>query len=167
MAKKLDLTGQVFHYLTAIKFAFTTLYRSTYWECKCKCGKILNVATKHLRSGNIKSCGCHRYKAPIIRIGRPKDHGHRSEGMSPTYKSWNHMMQRCSNPKNSKYYMYGGKGITVCDEWKDFNNFLRDMGERPENTTIDRIDSTKGYYPENCRWADVDTQSKNRNYFRD
>jgi hypothetical protein len=90
-------------------------------------------------------------------------HGHFSGGkMSPTYVSWVMMKQRCLNPNYTTFWRYGGKGITVCKEWLNFNNFLSDMGERPSGTSIDRKDGTKGYYPENCRWATKAEQSRNK-----
>ena len=79
-----------------------------------------------------------------------------------TYNSWNHMKQRCYNPKNKDFSRYGGKGITVCDRWKgSFKAFLEDMGARPKGTSIDRIDNNKGYEPTNCRWTDSITQKRN------
>lgn len=81
--------------------------------------------------------------------------------VSPTYKSWQAMRQRCANQKNTSYSRYGGRGITVCEEWESFDVFLKDMGERPEGTSIDRIDNSKGYYPENCRWATQSVQNSN------
>lgn len=80
----------------------------------------------------------------------------------PSYKTWKHMIDRCTNPKNPAYYRYGGAGITVCDRWLDINNFIDDMGEKPTGYSIDRIDNSKGYYLENCRWADNATQARNR-----
>lgn len=78
-----------------------------------------------------------------------------SHGMwnTPEYRSWNHMRQRCNNPNNKKYYLYGARGITVCKEWDTFEQFYCDMGPRPQGTSIDRINPLKGYSPDNCRWA--------------
>jgi hypothetical protein len=90
------------------------------------------------------------------------DHGHTSQGISPTYSVWESMKKRCLNPKSSNFDRYGAKGVTICEDWMDFRNFLEDMGERPTGMTLDRIDNSKGYYKENCRWADLITQSNNR-----
>ena len=88
----------------------------------------------------------------------------RMNGMkrSPTYNSWSNMIQRCRNPKATDYEHYGGKGISVCDSWLLFDNFISDMGERPDKHTLDRKDSEKGYAPGNCRWADITTQNRNK-----
>lgn len=94
------------------------------------------------------------------------DHGHNHRGRrSPTYRSWDGMKQRCLNPKATSYARYGGAGITVADRWLDFGSFLEDMGARPDGTTLDRIDSTRGYEPGNCRWATRSEQNKNRPNF--
>jgi len=82
----------------------------------------------------------------------------------PLYRVWTGMRARCNQPNNSSYPNYGAKGITVCDRWDDFNAFVEDMGERPLNCTLDRIDSTKGYTPSNCRWSDRHTQNCNRDF---
>lgn len=90
-------------------------------------------------------------------------HGHASEGRSsPTYSSWYGMVQRCTNPNRRYYHRYGGRGITVCDRWLDFRNFLTDMGVKPEGTSLDRIDNDGNYTPENCRWVNQTTQMCNR-----
>ncbi len=81
-----------------------------------------------------------------------------------THKSWDHMIQRCTNPNHVKYPRYGGRGITVCDRWRKFSNFLDDMGERPERMTIDRINNDGNYEPSNCRWATMSQQIKNQDW---
>ena len=89
-------------------------------------------------------------------------HGHFSNGrMSPTYQSWRAMKHRCLNPKASDWPHYGGRGIQVCERWMMFENFLADMGERPEGMTIDRENNDGGYEPRNCRWATRQTQTRN------
>ena len=89
-------------------------------------------------------------------------HGHNPKGNpSPTYVSWQHMKTRCVNPLHPWYKRYGGRGITMCDRWLTFSNFLKDMGERPKETSLDRIDNEGNYEPENCRWATQSQQIQN------
>jgi hypothetical protein len=90
-------------------------------------------------------------------------HGHSyAAGRSPTYRSWHAMKQRALNPKDPNAKHYSERGITVCERWLDFKNFLADMGERPEGTSLDRIDNSKGYEPGNCRWVSQKEQMRNR-----
>lgn len=95
-----------------------------------------------------------------------RSHGHSVLGLSHrgsrTYRTWTGMKSRCLNPTSWDYYLYGAKGITVCERWLSFENFLEDMGERPVGRSIDRIDYTKGYEPANCRWATPSEQNKNK-----
>lgn len=94
-----------------------------------------------------------------------KKHGHTGDNgkiLSTTYRSWKSMKQRCNDNKDSSFSSYGGRGITVCGRWNSFENFLIDMGERPENTTLDRINNNGNYNKENCRWATPLQQSTNR-----
>lgn len=89
-------------------------------------------------------------------------HGHAgAEGTSPTYSSWYGMIQRCTNPNRRYYHRYGGRGITVCERWLDFRNFLADMGVKPEGMSLDRVDNDGNYTPENCRWSNQATQMNN------
>ncbi len=89
-------------------------------------------------------------------------HGHTVNGYSPTYSSWLSMNTRCNNPNNPNYPFYGGRGITICDRWRSFDLFLKDMGERPSlSLSLDRINNDLGYSPDNCRWADQKTQVRN------
>ena len=92
-------------------------------------------------------------------------HGHRYGNAgkeTPTHMSWRAMLRRVTNPHDSHFADYGGRGITVCDRWRDFVNFLSDLGDRPEGMTLDRLDNDKGYGPDNCRWATRLEQSRNQ-----
>lgn len=82
------------------------------------------------------------------------------------YHVWHNMLRRCTWPNHKDYPQYGGKGVTVCPEWHNYEQFCRDMGERPANTTLDRRDNTKGYNPENCRWATATEQAQNQGMYR-
>lgn len=124
--------------------------------CRCDCGKEKSITKGNLVQGYTKSCGCLQKE----RVSS----SNRSHGMtsSATHRVWIGMMGRCYVKTNSRYSRYGGKGITVCKEWHDFTNFLRDMGERPDGMSIDRIDNSKGYQPGNCRWATLVGQANNK-----
>lgn len=135
----------------------------TYWTCRCDCGRIVEVRRGHVVSGATKSCGCHRSTSAAQRATR---HGHAARGRhSTTYDIWTGILQRCRNPNYPHWELYGGRGVTVCDRWLKFENFLADMGERPAGLSIDRIDNDRGYEPANCRWATRSQQNKNRRPF--
>jgi len=128
--------------------------------CQCDCGTIKSVSLSNLRYNKIKSCGC--LKSKLLIIKNTTHNNSITNNRTLTYNSWACMIQRCTNPKNHKYEIYGGRGITICDRWKKFENFLEDMGQRPTNTTIDRINVNGNYEPSNCRWATPKQQNNNK-----
>lgn len=130
-------------------------------QVRCKCGHMFTVRTDCLKPHGTTSCGCRKAKF----VGRLR----RIHGMSgtPTYSSWQHMLRRCDNGTVDTNPDYIGRGITVCRQWrKSFVAFLKDMGERPPLTSIDRINNNKNYTPANCRWATVAQQLANRRAYR-
>lgn len=126
--------------------------------CQCECGKVVKTTAWRLTSGNTKSCGCYKLVALNKRITK---HG---LARHPLHKTWNNIKSRCYNPKATKYQYYGGKGVVVCDEWRDdfqkFFDWSIANGWRP-GLTIDRINGDGDYAPQNCRWVDYKTQNNN------
>lgn len=122
------------------------------WVCLCDCGKTVTKVKDGIVKGDNPSCGCSAY------LSRTK-HGMTN---TRTYKTWEMMIQRCTNENFDSYPYYGGRGIKVCNEWLDFKNFYSDMGERPANKSLDRIDVNLGYSKDNCIWSDQTTQLFNR-----
>lgn len=153
-----DLTGQTFGKLTVISIDhFQKHERGTkvYWLCKCSCGKYKIARSDCLKDGGVKSCGC----AYSDRIGSQENWSR-----SRLYSIYKHMVDRCYNKKNKKYYMYGGKGIEICDEWKNSFKSFKEWSlchEYNNELTIDRIDGDKGYSPNNCRWVSYKEQNRN------
>jgi len=160
MSRFIDLTRKRFGRLVVINYGGKDRWNRAIWLCKCDCGKRTVVQSGNLRSGHTKSCGCLSIDKSTQRSTK---HGHyKNSKMSPTYKTWSTMIQRCTNINSQKYPIYGGRGITVCKRWKKFSNFLEDMGEQPWKHQIDRINNNKGYNKSNCRWATPKQQARNR-----
>lgn len=160
---QLDLTGQRFGRLEVVAFARVNRSRNACWLCRCDCGKERVVSGHELRRGRTSSCGCWR---SAVKILLNLKHGHKRAGSeTPEYRAWHSMISRCTNPKLEAWKYYGGRGITVCDRWKNsFEAFLADMGPRPSpNLSIDRFPNNDGNYePGNCRWATRSEQRANQ-----
>lgn len=125
------------------------------FSCQCVCGNVRNVSSAALRFAKSKNCGCRRYAALKVNLSK---HGRGT----PEYVAWSHIKQRCLNPDDHGYQDYGGRGISVCSRWMDFDNFYSDMGPRPSaKHSIDRVDNNRGYEPGNCRWTTSDIQARN------
>lgn len=135
------------------------------WLCVCECGEFRKIESQSLVGKNKPCCVC---RNNVREHTHSKFHGYTG---TPTYNSYHSAKSRCNNPNETGYENYGGRGIRFCDRWsepegKGFKNFLEDLGERPANTTLDRIDVNGHYEPGNCRWADNQLQAFNTNIMR-
>lgn len=152
---KKDITGIKLNKLTAISFSHVDETRNCCWVFLCECGNEIIRKQKDFSYGSVKSCGC------LVKSRPTEVHGTHGRSGTLLYGIWTAMLARCKNKNNKKYHLYGGAGISVCDRWLKFENFLNDMGERPAGFTLDRRDGTQGYSKENCRWATIEQQNRN------
>lgn len=153
----IDLTGQRFGRLVALRDSGERRRGRVYWVCLCDCGQETIVKASHLRGGVTRSCGCLHDECSA--------HLKRTHGLShlPEYKAWAAMIGRCTNSRHQSHHYYGARGIRVCGRWTNFEAFYDDMGVRPSpKHTLERVDNSLGYSPDNCVWATQKQQLRNK-----
>jgi hypothetical protein len=130
-----------------------------FWICICECGNTKSIIADNLKGERTKSCGCLIIENQLIQAEKRKKWGKK---LLPTRHVWQLMLRRCYNPKDGVYCHYGARGILVCDRWHEFENFLKDMGVKPEKLSLERKNVNKNYSPENCCWATPKEQARNK-----
>lgn len=163
----LQLAGKRFGYLTVVAREVNNNRQSSVWRCVCDCGNVRSIVGSYLQLKPLISCGCkgdRRIRARRRPSSSKQTHGHCSlTFQSRTYHSWAMAKTRCFNKKHTVYEYYGGRGITMCERWKNsFVAFLADMGERPLGLSLDRINNNGNYEPGNCKWSTRSEQGLNR-----
>lgn len=155
-----NLKGKIFGQLKVIEMIPKTT-RKTYWLCQCSCGNQKEIRSDSLLSGKTISCGCHRKQQALINLKPNKTHDLSNTRL---YKEWQGMKKRCLNKKDKRFSSYGGRGISICKQWLEFENFCEwamNNGYQ-ENLSIDRINNNGNYEPNNCKWSTNKEQCNNR-----
>ena len=145
-----QMIGKRFGRLLVVGFSHIASNRHAYWNTRCVCGSSKIISGSHLRRGNTLSCGCNHFR---------KIHG---KCRTPIHEVWQAMIQRCTNPNSHAWKYYGARGISVCDEWKNFKQFYKDMGEPPMGLTLERVNNNGNYELSNCKWATWEEQANNQ-----
>lgn len=155
MSHFIDLSKKRYGRLTVLERDLKSPYKGTYWKCKCDCGCLTSVKSGNLKNGLVKSCGCLKHES----------HNTHHKSDTKLYKIWRGMLNRCYNQKTKSYKNYGGRGIIICDNWKNsfeaFYNWAINNGYC-EGLSIERINNNKNYCPENCKWIPLGEQARNR-----
>lgn len=155
-AKKHNLIGNKYGFLLVVSSAGSRRVGKqthAWWLARCDCGVELEVRASRLKEGSTRSCG------HLSRTGGKVKHG---MSRSKVYRVWQQIHQRCSNPNNRSFKNYGARGIKVCERWHTFDNFYKDMGSPPPKFTLDRVDNSGDYEPDNCEWVTYIDQANNR-----
>jgi len=152
MSAAKNLSDQKYGKLEVLFCEGANKHKQLVWRCVCECGKEVSVRGYCLTSGHTTSCGCIRQT----------NRNNAGASKRRSYSSWRCMISRCTNPKDKEYSRYAEKQVTVCDRWKEYRNFVADMGEPPPGMTLHRVDPYGNYEPSNCVWASAKEQARDR-----